>query len=446
MGQKGGWIPALCLLVVSCGSDSLQASDAPIPDAAVPDAGPLADGGAQCNLSFSYTGMAGQPVPANFGNDLLADVDVTLNGTSAGTFTVDTGAPITILNSLVFTDRSAGRYNDDIGAFGLVFPDYLNVAFPIAGGNGLLGGDLLRHFAFTLDYEGDRVILFDPFDPSKLPADIAAGAASDVPFQLLGGGVGSAAGCVGSRCTVCFPATRIITHAIVENQSKPLTVLVDSGASITVMTEDVFLGLGDAEHRPVLRGLNLGGIAGPIDADFTRVYRLTLGTGAAAASVEDLEVAVLLDDSLLASLSGEVGQPISMLVGASYLRHFLSTVDYPQTSLRLAPYTHPQRINPNAFVGVGFLIGKLGPEWVVVQSFPDHDAFNKGVLVGDVIDEIDGTPITGQAASVVQMLLDRFQTVGEEMPIMKHSGSQAPVSLSILVEDLLPHYPPPPGK
>src|SRR5262245_56292782 len=83
----------LLISVSACGrggGDMLPAAVAPIP--------------------FTYTGTPGQPVPANFAGDLLADVSVRLNGGPETFFTVDTGAPLTILNTQTFTDRTDGTY------------------------------------------------------------------------------------------------------------------------------------------------------------------------------------------------------------------------------------------------------------------------------------------------------------------------------------------------
>src|SRR5262249_48144429 len=108
---------------------------------------------------FQYDGTPGQPVRANFGGDGLADVAATGDGdgTQPGP-TPATGAPLTILDSSKSSGRSDGRHKDDITAFQLTFHDVTTVAYRTFGDtDGVLGGDILRHFAFSLDYEGDRV-------------------------------------------------------------------------------------------------------------------------------------------------------------------------------------------------------------------------------------------------------------------------------------------------
>src|SRR5262249_3988372 len=146
---------------------------------------------------FQYDGTPGQPVRANFGGDGLADVMVTVDGDpTQHILTADTGAPLTILDSSKFTDRTDGRHTDDISAFMLTFHDIPTVSSQAYGDtDGVLGRDVLRHFAFSLDYEGDRVWLSDPFEATQIPMDVRAGAESLVPFTLKGGGRGTVANC-----------------------------------------------------------------------------------------------------------------------------------------------------------------------------------------------------------------------------------------------------------
>jgi len=420
----------LGLVLFSCGGSEPASPDAP--------------------AAFTYTGTPGQPVQANFGGDLLADVAVTLNGQQAGLFTVDTGAAVTILNNDVFTSKPTGRSNDDIGAFNLHFPGFPDVAFPIAsGGFGLIGGDLLRHFAFTLDYEGDRAILFDPFDPAKLPGDVQVQPAMDVGFALRGGSGGRVsrpAGCNTTACNIVFAPTRVILTAVVENQTTPITIMIDSGASVSVMSPDLFNTLVDipGQTRPRLDGLSLGGVTNAsIQAFLSRVYRLTLTGASGNAAAENIEIAVIPNDELLPSLSSEVGTNVQMLVGGSFLRYFLVTVDYPKNVIHFAQYTAPKRISPDEFVGVGFALtfNSTSKQWSVAECYPNHDAFNQGIQVGDIVLDVDGTPITGASGATLDMLFGKFPNVGDKVPIVTNRSNG---TLMIAVENLLPDYFPPP--
>src|SRR5262245_53320112 len=92
-------------------------------------------------------------------------------------FLVDTGSPYTVLDTGFYPDVGKGKHAEDIDAFGLTFPGYQTVTLdlfndpsdPASALAGILGGDLVRHFAFSIDYRGRRVWLFDPFDEQLAP-------------------------------------------------------------------------------------------------------------------------------------------------------------------------------------------------------------------------------------------------------------------------------------
>src|SRR5262249_53089803 len=156
----------------------------------------------------------------------------------------------------------------------------------------------------SLDYEGDRVWLSDPWDPKNIPSGVKAGAEVKVPFALKGGGRGTVGG-----CTPCgsfdFPATRIMLKAAFEGAS-PVWVLVDTGASGVILSGDMYASLPSDPNRPRVDGINVVAINDGSQASFiVRVSRLELQgvTGSVKLPTDDVVVIVIPGTDLLAQLT-----------------------------------------------------------------------------------------------------------------------------------------------
>jgi hypothetical protein len=125
------------------------------------------------------------------------------------------------------------------------------------------------------------------------------------------------------------------------------------------------------------------------------------------------------------------------------LRHYFTVVDYPARQLRLAAYTAPTHIDADEFVGLGLDLAPFGDEWQVVSVYPGTDAGAKDVRVDDVVEEIAAVALRGQPSSFVEDQLAAY-AVGQAVPLgIRHPGGQVEQKM-ILIEDLLPSYPPPP--
>jgi hypothetical protein len=398
------------------------------------------------DAGFGYSGTGGQPVSANFGFDLLPDVQVQIGSNPTRLFTVDTGAPAVILDSNIYTDHAAGVHTGEtLTAFNLTFSDVTELSIPISGDDpaGLIGGDLLRHFAYTLDYVGNRAWLSDPFKTSDIPADVAAGTEEDIPFALLGGGNFIAfTGCTGSSCNVTLPPTRVLVQATFEDATTPVWVLVDSGSSLVVIDPAVFDALDpDVGRRPTIEGATLSTVTGANDAFYTRVWRVNVngsnGT-ASTISADNIVAAVIPGDNLLATLANETGKPVKALLGGAFFRYFLTTVDYQTSKLRLQRYDDPQ-IDPTDWVGPGFSINLNDKS--AVEVYTNKDAAAQGLQNGDTILQIGSLSLAGASDSAIVNAYLSY-TLGQPMPVtFSHGGVMHTVN--VMVENLLPDYPPP---
>jgi len=226
---------------------------------------------------FSYTGISAQVMPMTF-EDVIPHARVTFGGSLERDTVLDTGSPLTIVNTPYYPGLTDGKHEDDIAVMGIVVPRYTYAAWNFADGvSGIVGGDILRHFDFTIDYKGGRGLLSDPFDVAQLPADVSTAAAVEVPFDLSGHGRVRLPGvCDGDCGSIDVPATRILMQARFEGQADPIYVVVDTGATELSMDPQLISALGDVLGRPRLDGYKVGTVYGPKDAFETRVWRLTL--------------------------------------------------------------------------------------------------------------------------------------------------------------------------
>jgi hypothetical protein len=278
-----------------------------------------------------------------------------------------------------------------------------------------VGANLLQHFAFSLDYKGARAWLSDPFGAATAPTGLAAEVT--VPFQLIG-------------------ASRVLLQATIEGQP-PVWALLDTGATGVTLEETFLAQLGDAARRPHLDGLKVSTVYGVVPGFWTRAWRVTVG----GASVDDVQAIVVPGSTLFSGVSGETGKDVRVLLGGKFLRSFFTTVDYQAGLVRLARYTDPTHIDPDEWVRPGFRVTLHGDEWRVSTVYPGADAATKGMRDGDVVERIDGMAVTGLASDAVDALL-RDRAAGTTVRVDLLRGSQT-IVVQVLVEDLLPHYPPP---
>lgn len=393
---------------------------------------------------LEYEGAAGQATAARL-DAWVAAVPVRVDGAEARDFLVDTGAPVSMLDADSFPDRVEGATTVALDGFGLRIPGAPVLVFDVfayeqpaeVALHGIIGGDLLRHFAVSIDYQNPRVWLEDA--PDGLPAGVAGAAVEDViamPASVRGGGRALVPGdCPGGCGTVDLAATRFLVEVRLEDDDAPRWMLVDTGATAVVLDPAVAAALLDPD-RPRLDGVTVGTAMGQVTAYYTRLARLEVGGAAASPSVA---VLVLPDDSLFAGLSVEVGVEVAGLLGASFLRRFLTTIDYPAATLRLAPYRATGHIDPDEFVRVGFTMTQRDGTWQLQDVYPGTDAAAQGLTPGSTVAELDGTAITGATATEIAGLLSGFG-LGDQVPVgVNRDGSI--VVVPVTVEDLLPAYP-----
>ncbi|MFH0902431.1 MAG: aspartyl protease family protein [Pseudomonadota bacterium] len=410
----------------------------------------------ESGIDVDYEGDLGTHVPASYGS-WVPLVTATVNTGEERRLAVDTGAPATYLDTTFFPELAPGVQHADLDTMGLLFPSHQMVVqdiFAFAANDpsavhGLLGGDILQGFVVSFDYQASDAWLTLTFVESSLPKWV--GEPMPIPVAIGGGGRFAIPDgkCEKSKTceTIRLPASRILLKAIVEDSSEEVWALVDTGASAVVLDDDLYarLDTGTGE-RPRLDGVMVSTVDGNASAFYSRVWRLVLAGAdereGPRAGVDDVPVLVIPGSTLTDDIDAEVGVDVQVLIGGTMLRHFLTSIDYPGETLFLAPYLDSTHIPGNEFVRMGFLMEPVQGDWTVSEVNPGTDAHAEGLVVGDVVDELAGAPITGEDPSFVALLLADFG-LGDEVSVgIRRADGIA--TRQVFIEDLLPSFPPTP--
>lgn len=378
---------------------------------------------------LSFTGELGRASPADV-RGAVPVVTGELAGFGSGNFLLDSGAPLTLCDSAAF-GVPTGVHELGLEAMGLSFAALTVASYDLATPwDGIVGGDILAHFALSVDYAGarvwldrDRVGLPDGLDPSAVDPSVTH------PAEVRGGGR------FVLPCVDCgeidVGATRLLVEVAIES-GVTQTFLVDTGATAVVVSPELLDALGGT--RPELAGVTVTTADGPREASYVRLGRVAVG----ASALTSVPALVVPDASFLAGLEAEVGRSIGGILGGSFLRGFAVTLDYPGRALALASYRDPDHIPADEFVDVGFTMASRDGVWEVEDVYRGTDAAAEGLETGERIVSIDGTAITGLDRSAVDALRGGFG-LGDDVPVGV-SRAGATVILSIAVEDLLPAH------
>lgn len=391
------------------------------------------------DFSLEVAGDPGTPVNAVFVSDIPA-IPGSVGGGPEQYFLVDTGAPFTALDSdsYAFPD---GKRTISLGGFGVEFPHLDAVVFDVLSTEGsslpiggLIGGDVLSFFAVTVDRAGGQAWLDGPLVGATTAEPVS------VSGDVKGGGRGAVPGSCPRGCgAIELPPSRFLVTAVIEQLDEPVRLLVDTGASEVVFTQDLLDRLGDA-GRPRLDGVTVSTAVGPVVAYLTRVWELDLGNGARRSSVPAL---VLPDPTFFQVLDSEVGEHVDGIVGEGFLRHFVFTVDYPGRELHLAAYPDESHLPPGEYASLGFTLTHDGAAWRTAAIEPDSDAAAQGVVTGEVVEAIDGESIAALEAADIGERIEAL-TPGDPV-VVTLDRAAGPIDLTLEVLDLLPPFTTPGG-
>ena len=382
------------------------------------------------NPSFMTMGTPGMPSPARTGANLIfAEVDV--DGNDGPFMLVDTGSPFTLIDAedfptIDFPDRAEIKVDLTFGSFTVNAVPALQTSFLTDGQftiPPIVGGNLMRAFSTQFDYRGMQLRIGEGADP----AGVESG--GTLAFALEGGGVGTLD--PERTMLVNFPATRVAVTVDIEGTSHPM--VLDSGASEVALRQELFDALV-ADGRAQVTGFALSTASGPMAGRVTRARSITVGDQ----TVVGPAILSLGSDELLDSLAHEVGHPVDGLLGGSYLREFLVTIDYPKRSLHLQRYVPPSPV-PDEFRRVGIELVPSGDGFAVSKVYQGSDADAKQVAVRDVVVSIDGQSLAGMSGIEADLLLDGQVGTTKEIGLGATANAGiANMVIPIRVDDLLP--------
>jgi hypothetical protein len=410
------------------------------------------------------SGMLGEPSTAVIANNLIF-VNASMNAMdqTPGTFgmLVDTGSPVVLIDPTLFntppptTDAEIPTKVDlgllDASGNPVVIIEKApvlqvsNAMMDGLGFGGILGGSVMHQFSVQLDYSAPMMAGFCLGCTAGGRTDVLGD--NVVPFTLKGGGSSpvtlgtDSQGNPINSPTVNIPPTRIPVTVTIDGAAH--SCIVDSGATEVSLRSTVYDALIADGRAELSGGIAIMTIAGASGAAVTRAKTIAVGTAAAA----DVPVMTIMSgdpshpDPLLSNISQEIGTPIDCLLGGSFLRNFLVTIDYPGGRLHLEPYATPPI--PDEFRRVGFTLGLdvTATHFVVASVYPNTDAASQGISVGDEVAAIDGTNLASvQLVDAADQLLDGVPGTTKMITFgTTKKAANSGQALVVRVDDLIPN-------
>jgi hypothetical protein len=391
---------------------------------------------------FDYTGEPGVSVPVTFYSD-VPQVEVVVDNNSSYDFLLDTGAPATILDGAAYAMAPGIYPASTVETLGITVLDLDCAVLSLFGGaltiGGILGGDIFRNFALTVDYRGAWATLYTGLDGEPPPGDGDGegyfGPTTTRSFELLGGGLLS----TDSGENLPVPPTRVIMTLDIEGHD--VLAVLDTGASSVVLDETLYWDLMDwRPERPVLEGFEVLTPDATHDAVITRLASLRIASPGGVHTVQTSvpALAVLGSDDLV-RFSEEVGRDVQALLGGAFLRYYQLTIDYPARQVTLQPYLETDHVDPEEYVGVGFTWDQVATGNVVVERvLPGTDAHDQGVAEGDRILTANAYNILLTGEGGVDSAV-AASVLGETVSFTLERADATAI-YEILVEDLLPPF------
>lgn len=343
----------------------------------------------------SFVGETGAPNAAILDSNLFF-MPTSIDGEAAPHLLVDTGAP-TVVVAPALVDRDPGYHEaETFSMLGLEYQSFPFIADDIISSNmgtyvagGVIGCTAFCDFDVSFDYRAETVTLDGP----GAPDDTIESHVIDIALE--GGGLARDPA-TGTRYDV--PRSRVIVDAVVEGRA--LRLLVDSGASVTVLRRALVQELL-TDGRPTVEAVAMG----MFGMDQSILFRLRT-MSIAGAEVEEVIAAQSPGfEGLLDGISSETGTTIDGALGGTALREFFVTVAYDAEQLHLDRYPNRDHVRDEA-TRIGVLVTEVMTDYVEVgRVIAGTDAEAKNVRVGDRITAVDGEPIAGKTIAEVAELL-----------------------------------------
>ena len=359
--------------------------------------------------------------------------------TSGAWFLFDTGSPRSMVRPAV-VGLPDGTFGDgDPAGFevpGLPLPTHpllITEALParllrveasgeITGLGGVIGADTLSEFRFAIDPIDSRVFIND-----LAGTRYGDGEPLSLDVELRGGG----RTCIGDDCW-SFGATRLIVPITIGGVSTH--ALVDTAATYVTVSRSL---MGRLEARGPVSRLFLDTEAGPANESYARVPEVRVAARGGQAAVLS-QVPLLVGDPAtmdpaFARLHVETGRRVEVLLGHSFLRRFVTEIDFRVPSVDLHRLDDPP-LDLDRFETFGVWLSVSDDCWTVSRLVRDSSLAREGLRVGDCIGAINGaarsdlSEVEARSADLV---------IGTELTLSVRRGAENQTYIA-RVEDHLP--------
>lgn len=374
-----------------------------------------------------FEGEVGTPQTLLFAGDApLASTAVTLEGatTRQVALLVDTGAPATVLSNHAF-NPSVRWPTATLAALGITLPELTVGAGSLFSESpcdpapaGVLGGDVLAHFRVELDYEAGTLTLNGP--PIAAEAEVSLALAGGGRLRLAPNDPGHSVG----------PTRQLVE---VEIEGRKATALIDTGASLTVLSKAFFDALPQTA-RPSACCQRFATGAGLVEAPLSRVKSMRLGS----VELVDMAITVMPDAALFAPVSAEVGRDVQLLLGGTALRE-LRLVLAPREGRLSIARSAARQVDRDEWIrpGFGYCRAKDGVVHIV-ELYQGSDA-EKKLRAGDRVVAVEGVSV---ATLDDRALAAALRAPGKGNTVrLQVQGASSQREEEVRVEDVLPSIP-----
>ncbi|HZY96932.1 MAG TPA: aspartyl protease family protein [Candidatus Cybelea sp.] len=271
------------------------------------------------------------------------------------------------------------------------------LGFGVSAGHpvdGLIGWEVLARYVTTFDYANRRVVL-------SLPGTVEAPANGHVvPFVFYG--------------------TQPQIACTIDGISAECTI--DTGARDTLSFMTPFL----ADHPQIVpatmtaEGVNGFGVGGPSLGKLGRVQEV---------GIADLRLANLVADYSTQKVGALSAPFVAANIGGNLLRRFTITFDYGNGTMTLAP--NAAFSEAEAYERSGLFLIRRGDSVVVMDSRPGTPAANAGIVKGDSIASINGSPVNTMLLSQIRDLFAQPTGTVVTLVVTGKDGTRRSVKITL---------------
>jgi hypothetical protein len=265
--------------------------------------------------------------------------------------------------------------------------------------DGIIGGDFLQRYVVTIDYASHEMRLSDPKTFHFAPD------AKVLPFKLMSG----------------HPHIEA-SFTLADGQTLTGTYVLDVGSAASLSLFGPYVARNDISTRvgKTVRRLAGGGVGGVVVADQARIPTFTI----AGYPLGNVTTTLYGENAGAMSADG----PVIGNIGGDILRHFTVTFDYATHEVAFTPnasYKDPFEFD---MTGMALMFDPTLTTLSVDYILDGSPAAEAGLMKGDVIDTIDGTPMNFTNYATIRMA--RFKKAGQNIALgVRRNGEKKTITI-----------------